>query len=80
MPSVDSTDPDCQPLELSGQAGDHAVCAACGSARITMLNITLTDGAAVHFNVCQTCGHSLWTSYGDGVGLADVLNHSPTIT
>jgi hypothetical protein len=57
-------------------AVDGAVCADCGSARITQISLTLTDGTPVDFVSCHVCAHSLWISHGLELELIEVLNRT----
>jgi hypothetical protein len=41
-----------------------AVCAECGSARVTRLAMQLTDGTPVQFTSCHQCDHRTWESEG----------------
>lgn len=60
---------------------DTAGCPECGSARITQIDMTLTDGTAVDFTSCHVCAHSSWaTSDGVGLNLADVLHRARKVS
>jgi hypothetical protein len=49
-------------------------CTACGSARITRISMTLTDGTPVDFTSCHDCEHKLWSHDGGGdLALTGVL-------
>ena len=50
-----------------------ATCPSCGSARVTSLAMTLTDGTPVRFSSCHECEHRTWTHEGDVLELSDVL-------
>jgi DNA-directed RNA polymerase subunit M/transcription elongation factor TFIIS len=39
-------------------------CGACGSDRLTLLAMTLTDGTPVHFVSCRACEHRTWNAVG----------------
>lgn len=41
-----------------------AVCAECGSPRVTRLAMRLTDGTPVQFTSCHQCDHRTWESDG----------------
>jgi hypothetical protein len=57
-----STPPSNIPLGSLTQHGarGEAVCAACGSERVTHLAMTLTDGTPVEFVSCHRCEHKTW--------------------
>ena len=63
-----------QPASLT-QAGNRpsGSCPSCGSARVTALAMTLTDGTPVRFSSCHECEHRTWTHEGDALAFADVL-------
>lgn len=49
------------------------VCAGCGSASVTTLSMTLTDGTPARFTSCRTCGHRRWADEGGTLSISDVL-------
>ncbi len=51
-------------------------CASCGSARVTRISMTLTDGSPVDFTSCQDCEHKLWTGPTGDLALAGVLDRT----
>jgi len=55
---------------------EAATCTACGSARITQLSMSLTDGTPVDFTSCHVCAHRTWTHEGVQLGVDDVLNRT----
>lgn len=48
-------------------------CAACSSARVTAITMTLTDGSQVDFTSCHRCEHRTWVQAGDDLALDSVL-------
>jgi hypothetical protein len=54
-------------------ARPSATCPACGSTRLTMLAMTLTDGTPVDFASCHECEHRSWSHDGGGLEFADVI-------
>lgn len=52
-------------------AGSSPQCPACGSARLTSITMTLTDGTPVRFCNCRACEHRSWQ---DGTGVLDVAS------
>lgn len=63
-----------QPSSLT-QAGARpsGSCPSCGSARVTALAMTLTDGTPVSFASCHDCEHRSWTHEGVALDFADVI-------
>ena len=58
---------------------DHRVgagCAACGSAHVTRLSMSLTDGTPVDFTSCHRCEHRTWQHAGGDLGVEAVLDHA----
>lgn len=48
-------------------------CPECGSARMTALSMTLTDGTPVQFASCHDCEHRHWTHDGTTLEFTDVI-------
>jgi hypothetical protein len=48
-------------------------CPECGSARVTALLMTLTDGSPVQFASCHDCEHRQWSHDGMALDLNDVI-------
>jgi DNA-directed RNA polymerase subunit M/transcription elongation factor TFIIS len=63
-----------QPASLT-QAGTRpsGSCPACGSERVTALQMTLTDGTPVRFSSCHRCEHREWSHEGSALPFADVI-------
>jgi hypothetical protein len=57
------------------QAGTRpsGTCSSCGSARVTALRMTLTDGTPVSFASCHDCEHRSWSHDGNRLPFADVI-------
>ena len=51
-------------------------CPDCGSARVTALAMTLTDGTPVEFASCHDCEHRHWAHEGEVLAFADVITRS----
>jgi hypothetical protein len=51
-------------------------CPDCGSARMTALAMTLTDGTPVEFASCHDCEHRHWAHQGEILAFADVITRS----
>ncbi|HEX4654571.1 MAG TPA: hypothetical protein VH274_02390 [Mycobacteriales bacterium] len=51
-------------------------CPDCGSARMTALVMTLTDGTPVEFASCHDCEHRHWAHQGEVLAFADVITRS----
>jgi transcription elongation factor Elf1 len=51
-------------------------CVICDSAKLTYLQMTLTDGTVVDFVHCQNCEHRRWTAGTDVLSLAGVLERT----
>jgi len=64
MPLVSLTQP-------GARAGEG--CEACGSARVTRIAMTLTDGSPVQFVSCLSCEHRTWQQSGKQLTLRRVL-------
>jgi len=62
-------------LTQPGARGSDA-CAACGSARVTSLSMTLTDGTPVRFTSCHTCEHRSWVSPDGDLDRSSVLQRT----
>lgn len=54
-------------------ARSAARCPECGSARLTQITMTLTDGSPVDFASCHTCEHKSWLADGVALPLDTVL-------
>ena len=50
-----------------------ASCPSCGSTRLTMLAMTLTDGTPVDFASCHDCEHRSWSHSGGRLAFTDVI-------
>lgn len=48
-------------------------CVACGSARVTAITMTLTDGSRVDFTSCHKCEHKSWVQAGTTIELDSVI-------
>jgi hypothetical protein len=48
-------------------------CPECGSARLTALAMTLTDGTPVQFASCHDCENRSWSHQGVTLAFADVI-------
>jgi hypothetical protein len=55
-------------------ATSGATCHSCGSARITELAMTLTDGSPVRFISCHTCENRAWSQAGQHLSFDSVLD------
>jgi hypothetical protein len=64
------------PLTSLTQVGPRSadVCSACGSERLTRIDMTLTDGSQVEFAHCLACEHREWVQAGKSLTLRRVLN------
>lgn len=60
------------------QAGDRpsGSCPECGSARVTALTMTLTDGTPVDFASCHDCEHRQWTHQGEVLPFTAVIDRA----
>jgi hypothetical protein len=58
------------------QAGTRpsGCCPECGSARMTALTMTLTDGTPVEFASCHDCEHRHWAHEGTTLAFEDVIS------
>jgi DNA-directed RNA polymerase subunit M/transcription elongation factor TFIIS len=68
-----------RPLPASlTQAGTRpsGSCPECGSARMTALAMTLTDGTPVEFASCHDCEHRQWSHEGTPLGFAAVIERT----
>lgn len=66
-----------QPSSLTRPgASTGATCPSCGSARLTHLSMTLTDGTPVNFSSCHNCEHRVWADNAGRLDFADVLNRA----
>ena len=61
------------PASLTQTGPRTASCPSCGSARLTSLVMTLTDGTPVQFTSCHTCEHRTWSHQGEELQFADVI-------
>lgn len=63
------------PLGSLTQRGATPVdsCAECGSASVTTLSLTLTDGTPARFTSCRTCGQRRWADDEGDLSISDVL-------
>ena len=69
-----------QPSSLTRPgARDGSVCPSCGSNRLTILSMTLTDGTPVDFSSCHNCEHRVWANQGGSLDFADVLSRARKI-
>jgi DNA-directed RNA polymerase subunit M/transcription elongation factor TFIIS len=57
----------------------RSTCQSCGSARLTVLAMTLTDGTPVTFASCHDCEHRNWSHDGSQLAIADVLKRATKI-
>ena len=57
-------------------AAPSGVCPECGSARVTALVMTLTDGTPVEFASCHDCEHRHWAHEGEILAFADVITRT----
>jgi hypothetical protein len=58
---------------------DHrpsATCRGCGSAQVTSLSMSLTDGTPVEFTSCHRCEHRTWEHAGAELSVDGVLDRS----
>ena len=60
-------------------ARQGSTCQACGSARVTSLALTLTDGTPVEFTSCHACEHRSWFSPMGELDRATVLERTRKI-
>ncbi|MBV9870338.1 MAG: hypothetical protein JO214_06920 [Frankiaceae bacterium] len=66
-----------QPSSLTRPgARSGATCPSCGSARLTSLSMTLTDGTPVNFSSCHNCEHRVWADEQGSLAFADVLTRA----
>ena len=74
MPRSSATAPQV-PLGSLTQPGarDGAACRACGSERVTRIQMALTDGSPVQFTSCHRCEHRTWEEQGLSGGSSSVL-------
>jgi hypothetical protein len=69
-----------QPSSLTRPgARDGSMCPNCGSNRLTMLSMTLTDGTPVDFSSCHNCEHRVWANQTGSLDFADVLTRARKI-
>ena len=54
-------------------------CPECGSARVTALAMTLTDGTPVQFASCHECEHRHWSHEGSSLDFSDVISRATKI-
>ncbi|HTR68701.1 MAG TPA: hypothetical protein VMH41_00550 [Mycobacteriales bacterium] len=57
-------------------ARSGAECPSCGSERLTLLVMTLTDGSPVSFSSCHNCEHRVWTGEAGRLEFSDVLSRA----
>jgi hypothetical protein len=57
-------------------AAPSGSCPECGSARVTALAMTLTDGTPVEFASCHNCEHRHWAHQGEVLAFADVITRT----
>jgi hypothetical protein len=62
-------------LTQPGAKPDRA-CDACGSRRVTLIAIELTDGSVVDFASCHECEHRRWLEQGEALPVQQVLHKS----
>lgn len=55
-------------------ARDGFTCTACGSVRVTRIEMSLTDGSPVEFTSCYACEHRTWTSQGSELPVTTVID------
>jgi hypothetical protein len=53
-----------------------ASCSFCGSRRVTVLSMTLTDGSPVKFASCHRCEGKRWSEDDGSLPLASVLDRA----
>lgn len=70
--------PDAASLTQRG-ARTGAGCPACGSARLTQIAMTLTDGTPVQFTSCHTCEHRSWTHDGSSLPIDLVITKATKV-
>jgi hypothetical protein len=63
--------------QLGARSG--AVCASCGSERVTHLSLTLTDGSPVEFVSCHHCEHRTWSDGSGALPVGSVLDKTRKI-
>lgn len=51
-------------------------CAACGSRRVTRLDLRLTDGTPVEFISCHRCEYRRWEHQGVALSVESVLDRT----
>jgi hypothetical protein len=56
------------------EARTGATCRACGSDRVTSIEMNLTDGTPVQFTSCHACEHRTWSEDGLPLDVASVLD------
>jgi hypothetical protein len=57
-------------------AAPSGSCPECGSARMTALILTLTDGTPVEFASCHDCEHRHWAHQGQVLAFSDVITRT----
>ncbi len=50
-----------------------ATCGSCSGTRVTVITMTLTDGAVVDFRSCHRCEAKSWTEAGRELDMPTVL-------
>ena len=63
-------------LIVARPVSKSAACPACGSVRVTSLEMTLTDGTPVDFASCHDCEHRAWTHEGEALTFRDVITRA----
>lgn len=68
--------PEPVPLGSLTQRGavPERACAACGSAGVTRIGLSLTDGSPVELISCHDCEHRSWTEHGQPLTVTRVLD------
>ena len=61
------------PVRSATSANPTGGCPSCGSARLTVLKMTLTDGTPVQFASCHDCEHRHWSHEGEDLHFEDVI-------
>jgi len=70
------------PLGSLTQPGARAgaSCHACGSDRVTRIEMSLTDGSPVEFTSCHRCEHRSWEEQGRQLPVSRVLDKSRKVS
>ena len=64
------------PLGSLTQVRGARTCHSCGSAQVTRLAMTLTDGTPVDFTSCRGCEARRWEHDGVALSVQDVLGRT----